>query len=181
MVPARTWMIVGLIFAAAAARLVPHPWNMTPITAVALFGAARLKNLAAAFLIPLAAMAASDLVLGVFVYGQIFHRTMFFVYASFLLIVGIGLALRDRITATRVLAAAIAGSLLFFLVTNFGVWLLGNSYPHTLSGLLACFAAGLPFFGGTLTGDLLYTGLLFGVYEIGARHGVKAAIVEPAV
>jgi hypothetical protein len=148
-------LVVTLICAAAASRLLPHPPNLTSVTAIALFGGAMFSDWKLAFLVPLAAMFAGDLVLG-------FHDQMFAVYGTFALIVCMGLWLQHRRTAPRVAGAAVAASLLFFATTNFGVWALDNMYPHTLTGLIACYTAALPFLRNTLEGDLLYTLVLFG-------------------
>lgn len=155
-----------LIAAAAVARLVPHPPNVAPIAAMALFGGAMFANVWLAVLVPIAAMVLSDLVLGL-------HGTLPFVYASFLLITGIGLWLRQaagargRIPGPAMIGgAAVASSVLFFLVTNFGVWLTAPFYPKTAAGLWAAYTAGLPFFRNTVLGDLFYCAVLFGGFAL---------------
>ncbi|MGH6889988.1 MAG: DUF6580 family putative transport protein [Rhizomicrobium sp.] len=155
MLKPRTMLAITLIAAAAASRLLPHPPNMTSVTAIALFGGAMLADWRLAFLVPLAAMFAGDLVLG-------FHSQMFSVYGSFALIVCMGLWLQRRRTPARIAGAAVAASLVFFAITNFGVWALDAMYPHTPAGLVACYTAALPFLRNTLAGDLLYTLVLFG-------------------
>ncbi|MDR7554013.1 MAG: DUF6580 family putative transport protein [Armatimonadota bacterium] len=162
------WIVIaGLIGAAAATRLLPHPPNVTPIAAMALFGGAHLADRRLALLVPLAAMLASDLVLGL-------HALLPVVYGAFALIVWIGTRLAGRITPMRVAAATLAGSLLFFVVTNFGVWALGGLYPRTAAGLVAAYVAAIPFFRNTLLGDAAYALLLFGGYALLAR-GLAAA------
>jgi hypothetical protein len=155
----RFFAVGGLILAAAASRLIPHPPNVTPIAAMALFGGAHLSDGRLALAIPLAAMVASDLVIGL-------HALLPLVYASFALIVGIGLWLRPRVSAPRVAAAALAGSVTFFLITNFGVWAWGSLYPKTLDGLLAAYVAAIPFFRNTLFGDAVYVAMLFGGFAL---------------
>jgi uncharacterized membrane protein len=152
-------VIVGLIAAAAATRLLPHPPNVTPMAAMALFGGAHLADRRLAFLVPLGAMLASDLVLGL-------HALLPVVYGAFALIVWIGTRLAGRITPVRVAAATLAGSVLFFVVTNFGVWALGGLYPRTAAGLVAAYVAAIPFFRNTLLGDAAYALLLFGGYAL---------------
>lgn len=147
------------IVAAALLRLLPHPPNFSPIIAIALFGGAYFSSRGAAFIVPMIAMGLSDIFLG-------FHQSMPFVYASFLLIVGIGFVLKSHKRFTPILSGAVGSSILFFLVTNFGVWLTGTMYPHTFSGLLSCYAAAIPFFQNTLLSGLLYTGVLFGSFEL---------------
>jgi len=156
---ARLLAILSAIAAAAALRLVPHPPNFTPIGAMALFSAAQLGRKPIAFAAPLGAMLLSDLVLG-------FYSGMWVQYAAVALIVVLGWAALQRVTLLRVGGAAIASSILFFLVTNFGIWLLGGVYPLTAAGLAACFAAAIPFFQNTLAGDLFYSGLLFGGFAL---------------
>jgi hypothetical protein len=159
MLKPRLMLIVTMIAAAAASRLLPHPPNMTSIAAMALFGGATLSDKRLAFLVPLAALFASDLLLG-------FHNQMIAVYGSFALIVCLGLWLQERKTAVTVAGAAIASSLLFFVVVDFGVWLAGDIYPRTLAGLVACYTAALPFLRNQMAGDLLYTGILFGGFAL---------------
>ncbi len=162
MVRMRAGVVVGMILTAAAARLIPHPPNLTPITAMALFGGAHFPDARLAFLVTGAALLLSDLVLGL-------HNLIPVVYGSLALIVGIGLTLRRRRRVLPIAGAALASSLLFFVVTNFGVWALTSLYPKTLAGLLACYAAALPFVRNTLLGDMLYTAVLFGGFALAER------------
>ena len=156
---ARLLALLAAIVAAAALRLVPHPPNFTPIGAMALFSGAYLGRRPLAFVAPLAALLLSDAVIG-------FYSGMAFIYASVALIVMIGWAIRSRISPIRVGAAAIASSVLFFVLTNFGTWLSSGMYPHTTAGLAACYVAAIPFFQNTLAGDLFFSGLLFGGFAL---------------
>jgi hypothetical protein len=158
----RTLLALALIVLAAALRIAPHPWNFTPVGAMALFAGAMLRDRRLAFLFPLLALFAGDLFVG-------FHKLMFAVYASFLVNVAIGLWLRDRRTIARISLATLLGAIQFFLVTNFAVWQFLSGFPHTASGLLACYIAGMPFFWNTLAGDALYATLLFGGYALAER------------
>lgn len=151
----RTGSLIGMILAAALMRILPHPWNFTPITAMALFSGAQFRTRWAAFAVPLMAMLLSDLVLG-------FYPSIFVTYLCFAGIVAIGMTLRQSKSTGRVAATAAGSSILFFAVSNFGVWLFDGMYPHTAAGLSACFTAALPFYQGTLLGDAFYTALLFG-------------------
>lgn len=150
------------IILAAFLRLVPHIPNFAPIGAMALFGGVYL-NKKYALLIPLIAMILSDFFLG-------FSAATPFVYISFLLIGCLGLLLRKHMSFKNILLATLSGSLLFYLITNFGVWLVGNLYPHTLSGLVLCYTLALPFFRNTVLGDLFYVGLFFSAYAFGLSH-----------
>jgi hypothetical protein len=152
---ARFLIVGGMILAAAASRLLPHPPNFSPIPAMALLGGACFVQKRWAFLLPMAALFLSDILLG-------FHRLMPLVYGSFALIVCLGFWLRTRRTAVPIACAALAASVLFFVITNFGVWAYGTMYPQTMDGLVACYLAAVPFFGNTLLGDAAYTVVLFG-------------------
>jgi hypothetical protein len=167
----RFFVILGITFSAAAMRLVPHPPNMTPIAAMALFGGVYFTNMRTAFLIPLAAMYLSDLALGLFVYDfGWFHGFMPFVYAGFVMTVCLGFLVRRKLTPLTVGGAALTGSILFFIVTNFGVWLAGNLYPKTLAGLAGCYVAAIPFFRNSLAGNAIYTFLFFGGFALAQRY-----------
>ncbi len=162
---ASLWVIAGMILAAAAARVIPHPPNFTPIGAMALFAGATLRDRRLAVLLPLAAMFVSDLLLGS-------HSTFLFVYGSYALIALLGQTLqRHRRSALRIGGASLAASLLFFTITNFGSWISYDWYPHTLGGLVACYVAAIPFLGdtqattfflNTAVGDLFFSAALFG-------------------
>jgi hypothetical protein len=171
MLNARFFTILGITLSAAAMRLLPHPPNMTPIAAMALFGGVYFTNRKIAFLVPLAAMYLSDLALGFFVYDfGWFHPFMPFVYASFAVTVCLGLLIRRRLTLLTVGGAALTSSVLFFIVTNFGVWLVDNLYPKTIAGLLSCYVAAIPFFRNTLMGNAFYTLVLFGGFALAQRY-----------
>jgi hypothetical protein len=142
--------------------------------AVALFGGATLSS-RWAYAVPLAALVASDLFL-----GQAFDAMTVVVYACFLASVGLGYLLGQHRTWMRTGFAAFGASLLFYVATNFAVWLLPNElYLHTLQGLLQSYVMGIPFFGNALAGDLFWTALLFGLYDA-ARARVKSLRVSPA-
>lgn len=167
----RFFVLAGMILAAAGSRLLPHPPNFAPIAALALFGGACFADRRAAFLVPLTAMLLSDLVLGL-------HRTLPVVYGSFAVLVCLGLWLRQHRTAVPIAAATLIGSVLFFALTNFGVWALGSLYPKSWEGLIACYVAAIPFFHNTVLGDALYATVLFGGLAL-AEKGVPV-LREPA-
>jgi hypothetical protein len=150
-----------IIFIAVILRLIPHPPNMAPIAAMALFGGAYL-NKKYALIMPIIAMIISDYFLG-------FHNLILFVYGSFFLIGVVGLILRNKINPKNIFFASIFSSIAFFLITNFGVWLVFNFYPKTSLGLLNCYIAAIPFFRNSVLGDLLYNGIFFGGYELTLR------------
>lgn len=156
-----------MIFAGAMMRLIPHWPNFTPITAIALFGGTFLKRKDLAFLVPVAAMLLSDLVIG-------FHSTMFTVYITFIAIVAMGLVLKSRLTVVNTLTASLSASVVFYLVTNFASWTSGlMPYPMNVAGLMQAYIAGLPFFFNGILGDLFYTSVMFGaVYLVSRRQEV---------
>lgn len=166
-------LIIGLLFMAAISRLLPHPYNFTPIGAMALFGAAYFQHRWMAFLIPALAIWFSSLLLDNIVYSAYYEGFVWFsnggVYIAFALITLMGMGLLTRITMPRLLIGSLGASVLFFLVSNFFVWASGLMYPMTASGLLACFAAGLPFFRNAILGDLFYVAVLFGTYAWATR------------
>ena len=155
----RILVLLAAIVAAAALRLVPHPPNFTPIAAMALFSGAYLGRRALAFAAPFGALLLSDVVLG-------FYPELAFVYLSVAATVLIGWVLARRNTAWRVGLSALGASVLFYLVSNFGVWLLMDYYPKTVAGLLACYVAAIPFCQNSLAGDLFFTALLFGGFAL---------------
>jgi len=150
-------IIPAIIVCAAFTRLIPHPPNFTPIIAMGLFGGAYLKDRRLVFLIPLIAMIIADVFLG-------FHGTMIWVYGSLITISMLGILLKNRATLKNCAIAALGGSLLFFLITNFGVWFVSGFYERSIAGLITCYIMALPFFHNTLAGSVVYSTILFGGY-----------------
>lgn len=171
-------VITMMIFTAAMSRLLPHPWNFTPIGGMSLFAAAYFKRRELAFLVPLAAMFFSDLILNNIVYARLYPEYyqgfQWFgvgsVYISFALITLLGIFLLHKITALRLLSGSLLASVLFFLITNAqSCFSAVSPYSKDLSGLMAAYIAGLPFFLNTVAGDLVYSAALFGVYALVKR------------
>ena len=165
----RFLVITGMIFIAAFVRLIPHPPNFAPIAAIALFGGAYFNKKWAAFLIPLTAMFVTDLILG-------FHATMWAVYLSFVLIVGIGMFAIKQKKISNIFLASVSSSVLFFIITNFGLWISTPYYAKTGVGLAACFIAAIPFFHLTLLGDLFFVAVMFGSYELAKTKFPQLAV-----
>ena len=159
-----TVIALVLVAAAAASRIVPHPWNFTPMIACALFGGARLKHTWTAGLATLGCLALGDLALDAFPYAG-----MGWVYATMLVIVLVGRLLRSHPSAGATLAGALGAGALFFVVTNFGVWASSGLYEHTAAGLAQCFSAGIPFYRNQVLGDLIFTGAFFGLHALAMR------------
>ena len=170
MISARSNTLIIMILCAAATRLIPHPPNFTPLGAIAMFGGAYFASRRAAFAVPLLAMFLSNAALGLMKYGYKVVPLLPWVYGSFILIICLGLLLRGRKSPAKVATAALSSSVLFFVITNFGVWLGSTRYPQTPEGLLACYVAALPYFQNTLLGDAVYTTVLFGGFALAQRY-----------
>ncbi|GAA4467185.1 hypothetical protein GCM10023189_50350 [Nibrella saemangeumensis] len=147
----------AIVLLTALTRLLPHLPNFTPVAALALFGSAMFERRVVGLLAPLAAMLLSDALIG-------FHGTMPYVYGSFALSWLLGLWVRKNPTALTIGSAALVSSVLFFLITNFGVWYGSAFYPQTSQGLMTCYLSAVPFFRYTVLGDLFYSAVLFGGY-----------------
>lgn len=156
-------VLAGMIVFAALSRLVPHPFNFSPIEAMALFGGAYFAQRSWALLVPLAAMAISDLFIGL-------HTGLPVVYACMAAITVMGFSLRGKVSALRVGGLGLAGATLFFVVTNFMVWAGSGMYPMNAEGLIACYVAAIPFFTNQLAGVAFYSLLLFGGYALLRRR-----------
>ncbi len=170
-----------LILLAALSRLLPHPPNFTPITAMGLLGAAYLRPRRVALLIPFAALWLSSLLLDNLLYAQYYDHFMWFsnpgVYLSFLLVMGLAfVSFRKKITVPRIALTTVGASLLFWLTSNFFVWLSSGMYPANAGGLSACYVAALPFLGNALAGDLFFSALLFGAFYLLNQKSLNPAI-----
>ena len=142
----KEYIIIGLIVLAILTRLIPHPLNFAPITGIALFSAINFNNTFFKFLVPLISLVIFDLIIG-------FSLINIFVYLSFIVIVLVGNHFREI-----KLKSILISSVVFFIISNFGVWLIG--YPKTVSGFVMCYTAAIPFFINTILGDLFYSFLL---------------------
>lgn len=146
----------AIILLAISARLIPHPPNFTPIGGLALFSGSNFKK-KSALLIPLSAMFFSDIFLG-------FHKTIPYVYVSFIIIALIGGLIRNN-KWQSLFKASLISSVLFFLITNFGVWATGTMYQKDLGGLMQSYGFGIPFFRNTMISDLFYSFSFFYGYR----------------
>lgn len=163
-------LIIGLIAATVIFRIIPHPFNITPVLAAALFAGARVSDKKWAFTLPAAAMFISDAALAYMNNYPLFHSTIIFVYGALLLSVLIGrTALSGEFNAGKTALTTIASSVLFFIITNLGVWLMDGMYSLDFSGLTTCFIMAVPFFKYSIAGDLFFVTVLFGVYELATR------------
>ena len=163
---------------AALARLLPHPPNVTPIAAMALFGGAYLANRKLAFALPLIAMLLSDLVLGLTIYGKVLLFSQPVVYLCLLATVAIGGLIRSRKSWT-IASASLASSVMFFFVTNFAVWAFESLYPKNWSGLITCYTAAIPFFRNSVAGDFCFAVILFGGFALLEKSVVSVREPKP--
>jgi hypothetical protein len=162
----RLWTLIVMVLAAATTRVLPHPWNFTAIGAMCLFGGAYFQQRWLAFAVPLAALILSDVAIAYLQYNGDLTSMTSFKYFLFALTVAMGMVLRDRPGIVGVSLAAVAASAMFFLVSNFQVWFMGKLYPLTPEGLWACYLAAIPFAQNMLLGNVFYSGLLFGGFEL---------------
>ena len=164
-------LVVIMIVIAALTRLIPHYPNFTAVGAMALFGGAYLSR-RLALAIPLLALFLSDLILNNAIYSQyydasfvVFTQLSLWTYGGFILIVLIGMHFVKRGKIWSVVGSALGASLVFFLLTNFGVWVGSAAMPKTIAGLILCYELGIPFFWNTVSGNLFFSAILFGGYE----------------
>ena len=146
---------ISLILILAFARLIPHPPNFTPIIAVAIVSGYFFKNINLSLLTLLIAMLISDLFIG-------FYENVIFVYASLLLITFVFHKISNKINFKNLFIYGFAGSLIFFIISNFGVWALGSpgvqdiAYDKSLNGLIECYILAIPFFGNTFLSTVIF-------------------------
>jgi hypothetical protein len=169
----RFLFLTAITLAAVAARLLPHPPNFSPVAALALFAGASFASKRAALLVPLVALFLSDLVIGFYPLAPV-------VYSSFALVACLGFWLRRRRSTRFIAVTAVAGAVMFFALTNFGVWAFGSWYAMTSAGLVACFVAAIPFFRNALASDLVFTALLFSILALAQRRWPILADVSAA-
>ncbi|KAB8198210.1 hypothetical protein FKV24_003245 [Lysobacter maris] len=176
-------VLAGLILAAALTRLLPHPPNFSPVAAIALFGGAYFASRQWAFIVPLVAMLISDLALASInggIYASWFSGVGIWLgYACVALTTALGFGLRGRVGGGRVLGFGLAASVLFFVASNFGAWLMMPEYPKSVGGLGMAYTAAIPFFQWTVLGTLFYSALLFGGFAL-LRSRVPALRAQTA-
>jgi hypothetical protein len=173
MINPRGLVLVTMILAAAITRLIPplaspyvNLWNFTAIGAMCLFGGAHFRRKSVAFLVPMAALFLSDVLLAATLYGFRSLNVVWMSYLLFALTTLLGMTLRGRVTFLNVTAAAVVATAGFFAISNFNVWFTRSMYPHTADGLAAAYIAAIPFAKNMLLGNLFYSAALFGGYEL---------------
>lgn len=161
-----------VVLFAAIYRILPHPLNVTPIGAMALFVGAHVPKKWLALCLPIIAMLISDFALG--------FKPYLYTYLGMALTVAIGFSLSRNASAKNILIGSLGATATFFLVTNFGAWLGSSFYPQNASGLMASYTAGIPFLQKSLIGDLLFTALFFGGYAAAKRYITPRAVAHGA-
>jgi hypothetical protein len=165
-------VLAAMILLAAFSRIIPRIPNFSPLGAIGLFGAAHFQKKWLALVVPIAATWLSDLFINNVIYAQYFPKFTWFYsdfywqYGSYLLIVFAALLIFEKINLKTMLAATITSTVIFFIVSNFAVWLGSNFYCQTFDGLITCYVAGIPFLKGTFLGDVVYCGVLFGGFAL---------------
>jgi hypothetical protein len=164
------------VIAAVAVRFMPHPLAFTPVGASLLFFGARGSR--RQWWVPLVLLAGSDVVLTKFMYVYPFTWDHFVTWAWYGAMLWLGSKVREHVRPLPILAASLAGSASFYLISNFAVWAAwADMYPKTLGGLLTCYAAGVPYFRRGVEGDLLFTCVMFGLPVL--VHALSEAFGKP--
>ena len=153
-------------------RVLPHPYNFTPLIAVTLLSSFAISNRMLALVVPLMGFWLSDLFMNNVVYAgyysnfTIFNSGMIWTYGAIILVGLMGSSFINKISSGKVVLASLSGSTIFYIISNFGVWALSPMYAKSAAGLIQCYSLALPFYGTSLIGDLLYSSLLFGAYQL---------------
>lgn len=179
----RFGVLMGIVAFATVARiatppLLGHPSNFSPINAIALFSGCYFGGKLTKYIIPLLSVWVGDLFID-YIYMHkfmLFYNGFYWQYACYVLMVIIGIMIANRVKPISLLAASISSSLIFFVVSNFGVWIGNGMYPHLSFGLAACYTAALPFFNTTLLSDIAYSALFFGSFEFAQRKIPQLAV-----
>ena len=152
-------IFIGLILLAGFIRLIPHPWNFTPLLAACIFSGSKIKSNGLALFVPLLSIFLSDMYIGL-------YSGMVWVYSGYILTILISVYLGKSNTLNSKLLNVAIGSLIFFIISNFGVWISGLMYPLNFVGFSECYIAAIPFYKNTLLGTIIYSGVFFGIAEI---------------
>ena len=153
-------LAIILILIGISLRFAPHAPNFTPVAAIALFAGAYL-NKRVALIVPLILMVISDLFLGL-------HNVILFTWGGFMLAALLGMRLSKNNSFVKTTSFSLVSAILFYIISNFGVWLMGW-YPPTIKGLVDCYVLAIPFLRNFTLATLIYTAVFFGAYELIAR------------
>ena len=160
------YVIAAILIVGFLSRVIPHAWDFTPVLALALFAGANLPG-KQKYLVPIALMALTDLVLG-------FYPSFLMTWAGVAAAVAVGSLMRDRVTAVRIAGCSLGAAAIFFLISNFGVWM--TDYPKTWAGLFDCYALALPFVRNSLLSTIIYGYALIGGYAWMARRAAAKRV-----
>lgn len=172
------------IFAVAMSRLLPHPPNFTAVGAMAIFGGASMKNSWTAILVPLSALFLSDLLINNIFYSSyyggfvLFGETSGWIYSGFILMAVLAHFAIRSFKVLPIVSTALAGSILFFLLTNLGAWMYNPMYTNDFTGLLTAYTAGLPFLLNAMLGTLVFSGIFFSAYYVALEKNVSWLFVK---
>lgn len=164
-------IFIGLILLAGMIRMIPHPWNFTPLLAVCIFSGTKIKHNGLAIFLPLVAIFIGDLFLGI-------YSSMVWVYSGYILVILLSRILGNSKSINSKIISVVSGSLIFFIISNFGVWISGTMYSKNFQGLLECYIAGIPFYKNTLIGTIIYSSIFFGIAEIIERNLIQIATIK---
>ena len=166
-------ILIGIIFIASLSRLIPHIPNFSPLGAISLFGAAFFKEKWKAILVPISATWVSDLFINNIIYSHYnlnfvwFYQGFHWVILSYIFIIFLGrFLLKNSLSIFRLGLGALFSGVIFFIISNFGVWMSGVMYSKDFAGMISCYLAGIPFFKGTILGNFFYVPVLFGTYYL---------------
>jgi len=160
-------ILLALIALGVVARVLPHPPNFSPMAAIALFAGFLFIKRYTAFMVVIVSLLLTDyFLLGSLSVDYLGSNTMLVVYAALLFPIIFKGFLRAKLSGPRVAIAALTSSVVFFVSTNFAVWMFSPMYDKTWSGLVLCYTMAIPFFHYTVMGDLLWSGAVFGTYYL---------------
>ena len=158
---------IGLIFILALSRLMPHPDNFTPIIALAIMSSYFFKNINFSYAIMLFSMLLADFFIG-------FYSHMFFVYFSLFFLILVFFSLTKKINYKNLFIFSFLGSVIFFMISNFGVWIVGDLYERNIDGLIKCYFMAIPFFKNTFLSTIIFSYSSFIMYKSSTRYfGIK--------
>ena len=165
-------LAIAMLVAVFLGRVMPHPYNFTPVIAITLLSSYIFKNKYVSLGLPLFALWLSDLFINNVIYAgyysgfTFFSSGMIWTYGSILLVALLGSAMFKKMSSSKVALASISGSTIFYLISNFGVWIASPMYAKSIAGLVVCYSLALPFYASSLAGDLMYSALFFGAYHL---------------
>ena len=165
------WIFALILAAACCFRFVPHPPNFTPVIAIAVMAVAHFQSRWLQFGFPLLIMGLSDAIIG-------YHSLVPVVYGAIFVASLAGYIYRNNLSFSKFLGAGLLSSILFFLISNFGVWAMSTSYPNTISGLVLCYTAAIPFFHNTVLSTVGTMMGLYGIQYIISQYAMPHRVLE---